>query len=110
MCDFENERDMTKLEAYLKTRPQYADARKRAYADVAIEDLTNEIIMELEKPPYFVSGEMPIPILDIIEAYINKMQYLRDFAPIGKRLMFNIAISEAERLSRLFMRKDENED
>ena len=110
MCDFENEKDMTKLEAYLKTKPTYADSRRRAYADVAIDDLVREIIIEMEKPPYYISGEMPIPIQDIIEAYINKMRYLRNIAPIGKRLMFNVAISEAERLSKLFMRKDENDE
>lgn len=110
MCDFDTEKDMTRLEAYLKTRPLYADARKRAYADVAVEDLVGEIMSEMVKPPYYISGETPIPIQDIIEAYINKMQYLRDFAPVGKRLMFNIAIDEAERLSKLFMGKDENEN
>lgn len=111
MCDFDNDRDMTRLEAYLVTRPKHADIRKKAYADVAIDDLVSEIMKEMDKPPYYISGEMPIPIQDIIKTYINKMQYLRDFAPVGKRLMFNVAIDEAERLSKLFMRKDEcNED
>lgn len=110
MCDFDNERDMTKLEAYLVTRPLYADARRRAYADVAIDDLVTEIMIEMEKPPYYISGEMSIPIQDIIDAYINKMRYLRDFAPVGKRIMFNVAIEEAERLSKLFMRKEDSDE
>ena len=35
MC---NERDMTKLEAYILTRPKYADDRRQAYADWALDD------------------------------------------------------------------------
>lgn len=110
MCDFDEQRDITKLEAYLETRPQYADERRKAYADVAVNDLVEMIVTELEKPPYYISGEMPIPIQDIIDRYIGRMQELRKSAPVGKRLMFNIAIDEAERLSKLFIRKEENDE
>lgn len=110
MCDFDNEKDMTKLEAYLAERPIYADVRRRAYAEVAINDLVEIIVTEMEKPPYYISGEESIPILDLIDSYIGKMQEFRKIAPLGKRAMFNVAIDEAERLSKLFIGKDETDE
>lgn len=106
MC---NERDMTKLEAYILTRPKYADDRRQAYADWALDDLLTDVIAEMEKPPYYISGEEEIPITDIIEAYIEKMRYFRNIANPGKKLMFQIAVREAESLNLLFKGKDNNE-
>lgn len=102
MYDLDSSRDMTKLEAYLLERPTYADVRKDAYAEWALEDLLCDVITEMEKPPYCISGEAPIPIPEIIEAYCDKMRYFRKIAPPGKKLMFNIAVKEAESLSMLF--------
>lgn len=103
MCDLDRNRDMTKLEAYISERPTYADLRKRSYADWALEELLTDVIAEMEKPPYYISGEEEIPISDIIEAFIEKMKYFRDIAKPGNKLMFNVAVQEAESLSTLFM-------
>lgn len=102
MCEYNSSKDMTKLEAYLLERPSYANVRKDAYAEWALEDLLFDIITELEKPPYYISGEEPVPIQEIIEAYIEKMRYFRRIASPGKKLMFNIAVKEAEGLITLF--------
>lgn len=102
MCYRENSKDMTKLEAYLAERPSYADLRKDAYAECALEDMVGAIIAEFEKPPYHISGEEEIPILDILECYAQKMRYFRKLASPGKKLMFNIAVKEAEGLITLF--------
>ena len=102
MCYRENSKDMTKLEAYLAERPSYADLRKDAYAECALEDMVGAIIAEFEKPPYHISGEEEIPILDILEYYAQKMRYFRKLASPGKKLMFNIAVKEAEGLITLF--------
>ena len=102
MCYRENSKDMTKLEAYLAERPSYADLRKDAYAECALEDIVGAIIAEFEKPPYHISGEEEIPILDILECYAQKMRYFRKLASPGKKLMFNIAVKEAEGLITLF--------
>lgn len=102
MCYRENSKDMTKLEAYLAERPLYADLRKDAYAECALEDMVGAIIAEFEKPPYHISGEEEIPILDILECYAQKMRYFRKLASPGKKLMFNIAVKEAEGLITLF--------
>lgn len=102
MCDTENSRDMTKLEAYLKERPRYANLREDAYAEWALEELLTDVIAEMEKPPYYISGESPIPISEIIEAYANKMRYFEKIAPTGSKLMFRVAVREAESLSTIF--------
>ena len=102
MCYRENSKDMTKLEAYLAERPSYADLRKDAYAECALDDMVGAIIAEFEKPPYHISGEEEIPILDILECYAQKMRYFRKLASPGKKLMFNIAVKEAEGLITLF--------
>jgi hypothetical protein len=106
MCD---ERDMTMLEAHFLTRPKYADNRRQAYAEWAREELYSEVMKELEKPPYYISGEPEISLQDIVDAYIGKMRYFRNIAKPGKKLMFQIAIREAESLNLLFSRKDEDE-
>lgn len=106
MCD---ERDMTMLEAHFLTRPKYADNRRQAYAEWAREELYSEVMKELEKPPYYISGEPEISLQDIIDTYIGKMRYFRNIAKPGKKLMFQIAIREAESLNLLFSRKDEDE-
>ena len=102
MCYRENSKDMTKLEAYLTERPSYADLRKDAYAECALEDMLEANLAEFEKPPYYVSGEQEIPILDILECYAQKMRYFRKLANPGKKLMFNVAVKEAEGLITLF--------
>lgn len=102
MCYRDNNKDMTKLEAYLAERPSYADLRKDAYAEFALEDMLEAILAEFEKPPYYVSGEQEIPILDILECYAQKMRYFRKLANPGKKLMFNVAVKEAEGLIMLF--------
>lgn len=104
MCD---RRDMTKLEAYILTRPKYAEVRKQAYADWALDELLSQVIAEMEKPPYYISGEEEIPISDIIETFRDQMRAFRDIANPGKKLMFQIAIREAESLSMLFKGEDE---
>lgn len=106
MCD---ERDMTMLEAHFLTRPKYADNRRQAYAEWAREELYSEVMKELEKPPYHISGEPEISLQDIVDTYIGKMRYFRNIAKPGKKLMFQIAIREAESLNLLFSRKDEDE-
>ena len=106
MCD---DRDMTLLETHFLTRPKYADNRRQAYAEWAREELCSEVMAELEKPPYYISGEPEISLQDIVETYIGKMRYYRDIAKPGKKLMFQIAIREAESLNLLFSRKDRNE-
>ena len=102
MCYRDNSKDMTKLETYLAERPSYADLRKDAYAECALEDMVGAIIAEFEKPPYHISGEEEIPILDILECYAQKMRYFRKLASPGKKLMFSIAVKEAEGLITLF--------
>lgn len=102
MHDLDSSRDMTKLEAYLLERPTYANVRKDAYAEWALEELLTDVIAEMEKPPYYISGEEPIPIPTIIDAYCDKMRYFRKIAPPGKKIMFQIAVKEAESLSTLF--------
>ena len=102
MCYRDNSKDMTKLESYLAERPSYADLRKDAYAECALDDMVGAIIAEFEKPPYHISGEEEIPILDILECYAQKMRYFRKLASPGKKLMFNIAVKEAEGLITLF--------
>lgn len=100
MCD--RQRDMTRLEAYLEERPKHADQRIQAYADWALDELLLDILAEMEKPPYYISGEEEIPVEDIIEAFIEKMRYFRKIAKPGNKLMFGVAIKEAESLNRLF--------
>lgn len=106
MCD---ERDMTRLESYFLTRPKYADNRRQAYAEWAREELCSEVMAELEKPPYYISGEPEVSLLDILETYIGRMRYFRDIAKPGKKLMFQIAIREAESLNMFFLRKENHE-
>lgn len=100
MCD--RQRDMTRLEAYLAERPKHADQRIQAYSDWALDELLLDILAEMEKPPYYISGEEEIPVEDIIEAFIEKMRYFRKIAKPGNKLMFSVAIKEAESLNRLF--------
>lgn len=102
MCESDNRHDMTKLEAYISERPDYSNIRLQAYADWALDELLVDVIAEMEKPPYYISGEEEIPIPDIIDAFIEKMRYFRKIAKPGKKLMFNIAIKEAESLRLLF--------
>ena len=102
MCYRENSKDMTKLEAYLAERPSYADLRKDAYAECALEDMGEAIIAEFEKPPYYISGEEEIPILVILECYAHRMPYIRKLASPGVMLNINIAVKEAEGLITLF--------
>lgn len=99
MCD---EKDITKLESYILTKPRYAEFKQQAYADWAMDELLEDVMTEMEKPPYYISGEEEIPIIDIIDSFINKMQYFRELANPGKKLMFNIAVKEAESLRLLF--------
>ena len=102
MCEIDKRRDMTKLEAYISDRPQHADVRIQAYSEWALDELLEDVITEMEKPPYYISGEEEIPITDIIDAFIEKMRYFRKIAKPGKKLMFNVAVKEAESLRLLF--------
>lgn len=103
MCD---SRDMTKLEAYILERPKYADVRKQAYSDWALDELLTDVLAEMEKPPYYISGEMEVPITDIIESFLLRMRHFRKLAKPGKKLMFQIAVKEAESLNMIFNGKD----
>lgn len=103
MCDYELDRDLTKIEAYLSERPIYADLKRRAYADVAIDELMEDIYEETSKAPYYVSGEERVSIPEIVDAFIEKMRYFRDLANPGKKLLLNVDVHEAESLSTIFM-------
>ena len=110
MCDYDARHDMTRLESYVTTRPFYVQMRKQAYADWALDELLGYVIAEMEKPSYYECGEEEVPIPYIIKTYISKMRRLRNIAPPGKRMMFSIAIKEAESLKAIFEKGNNYED
>lgn len=102
MC-FDNERDLTKLEAYVSTKPRYNDIRMQAYADAALDELLIDVMGEITKPPYYISGEEEIPIRDIVDWFSEKMRYFLEISNPDQRLMFFVALREAKRLRLLFL-------
>lgn len=102
MCDILDDQDYTKLETYLVERPNYAGIRRNAYADWALEELTIDILSEWSRRKDVEFGERDTPTVRIINKFIQRMRRFRKIAPVGKRLMFTIAIKEAEGLKAIF--------
>lgn len=105
MYDILDDRDYTKLETYIIERPRYAGLRRNEYADMALDELVVDILSEWsnrDDPEYF---GREIPVKAIINRYIQKMRRLRRRAPVGSKLMFTIAIKEAEGLKAVFEEK-----
>lgn len=110
MCDSQYELDLTKLETYIIERPMYADTRRQAYADWALNELLIDILAEFDTPPWWYSGEYEIPYERIINRFIQKMRHYRNLAKPGRKLMFSIAIKEAESLRTVFVKKGLNDE
>lgn len=102
MYDILDDRDYTKLETYIIERPRYAGLRRNEYADMALDELVIDILSEWSNrgDPEYCGQE--IPVCAIINRYIQKMRRLRRRAPVGAKLMFTIAIKEAEGLKTVF--------
>lgn len=107
MCDIFDDVDFTKLETYYIERPRYAGVRCNAYAEWALNELAIDILAEWDSR-YDPESERPeTPVVKIIDRFIQRMRQFRKMAPVGKRLMFTIAIKEAEGLKTVFVeRKD----
>ena len=105
-----DELDLTKLETYIIERPPYADTRRQAYADWALDELLTDILAEFSTPPWWYSGEYTVPYDRIINRFIFKMRKFRNLAPPGKKLMFSIAIKEAESLKTVFVKGERYEN
>lgn len=102
MYDILDDRDYTKLETYIIERPRYAGLRRNEYADMALDELVIDILSEWSNrdDPEYCGQE--VPVCAIINRYIQKMRRLRRRAPVGAKLMFTIAIKEAEGLKTVF--------
>lgn len=105
MCNILYDRDYTKLETYLIERPHYAGTKRNAYADWALEELTIDILSEWSGRDDVEFGRCETTPVKIINRYIQRMRKNRKLAPIGKKLMFTIAIKEAESLKTVFVEK-----
>lgn len=101
-----DDKDMWLLEKYISERPKQIDDRRQAYADWALGEILDSIMEEDQKLPYYISGEESIPIKDIVNDYLLKMRYFCKIAKPGTKLMFRMALKEAESLSLFFCRKD----
>lgn len=105
MCDILDDRDYTKLETYLIERPHYAGTRRNAYADWALEELSLDILAEWSSRDDVEFERCETTTVKIINRFIQRMRKNRKIAPPGKRLMFTIAIKEAEGLKAVFVEK-----
>lgn len=77
--------------------------RANAYSDWAIDELLGRLIEEESKPPEYVTGRPSISTVEVIEDFINEMEYYRDTSSTEEQiLLYSIAVEEGENVLRIF--------
>lgn len=88
---------LSKVESYSQERPVARDQRQVSYSDWAIDEIISRLLEEVDRNPYCLDGDGPIPAKDVIEYFYLEMEYLEDTSDTPRqRLIFNIAKREAD--------------
>lgn len=78
-----------------------------SFSKWALNEILNRVLDETQKLPYHISGLEPEPVKDIIQEFIEEMEYFSSIANTAEVIFFaEIAKDEAEKLLRHFVGKE----
>lgn len=97
--------DLTELETYLIERQSYADEFRETCAQIALDDLLDDIIIEAQRRAEWWDSVYTHTNEEVVQRYIYKMRKLREHAPVGQKLKYTVAIKEAEGLKAIFIKE-----
>lgn len=105
--DYMYECDIAKIASYMRKRPEHATLKAESYSKWALNEILGRVLDETQKLPYHISGLEPQPASDIIQEFIEEMNYYSTLATSEEVIFFvEVAKDEAERLLRKFVRKE----
>lgn len=80
----------------MMTKP-YFD--KVSYSTWAIDEILNRLVEELYKPPPHITGRDPVPYFDIIQEFVDQMDYMAETTTdYHKRFIFLVAKETGDEL------------
>lgn len=97
--DYMYECDIAKISDYIRKRPKGCTLMSESFSKWALNEILGRVLDETQKLPYHISGLEPQPVTEIIQEFIEEMEYYSTLAKTAEVIFFvETAKYEAEKL------------